>query len=385
MYKPVPPDTWTLAFGWFMHAIFEMRYGFPFHHNLLPIFVSFHCNERDAADAGGAGLPAPARADRLPGLDDGRHPAQRRRPGLLLRLHDHHDQHRLPGPAGGAAGGGSGRPTSTCPDGAVPPGAGSPTGTATTRIRFRSFTTNVYDATGAAGDLPPRASGAGHQPAALLAARPARSASRSTSSRRTAPTSGSPGLIDITDAEFGRIRDGIDAKLQRVLTAILAGGSREAVYRLWRELTADDVEVARRRRAAPPPRPAPRRSGSLTTSPGAVASTTVAERRPAGRCSGGSGARRGAPAGRPQAGALGVLLDSLSRHASRRPARLADHPGPGRGGRGRAGRAVRLGLVSVWCPPAASAPTCAAGTGSRWWRATRTCCCSATCCRAWTG
>ena len=47
MYKEIPPDTWMLAFGWFMHAIFELRYGFPFHRNLRPIFVSFHCNKRD--------------------------------------------------------------------------------------------------------------------------------------------------------------------------------------------------------------------------------------------------------------------------------------------------------------------------------------------------
>ena len=50
-YKEVPPDTWILAFGWFMHAIFESRYGFPFHRNLLPIFLSFHCNKRELLTA----------------------------------------------------------------------------------------------------------------------------------------------------------------------------------------------------------------------------------------------------------------------------------------------------------------------------------------------
>ena len=29
MYKEVPPDTWTLAFGWFMHAIFEHALRLP--------------------------------------------------------------------------------------------------------------------------------------------------------------------------------------------------------------------------------------------------------------------------------------------------------------------------------------------------------------------
>ena len=46
-FSEIPPNTWTLAFGWFMHAIFDTRYGFPFHPNLLPIFVSFHCSKRD--------------------------------------------------------------------------------------------------------------------------------------------------------------------------------------------------------------------------------------------------------------------------------------------------------------------------------------------------
>ncbi len=46
MYTAVPEGTWTLAFGWYMHALFGVRYGFPFHRNLQPIFVSFHCNKR---------------------------------------------------------------------------------------------------------------------------------------------------------------------------------------------------------------------------------------------------------------------------------------------------------------------------------------------------
>ena len=47
MYDEVPEETWTLAFGWYMHALFGLRYGLPFHRNLQPIFVSFHCNKRD--------------------------------------------------------------------------------------------------------------------------------------------------------------------------------------------------------------------------------------------------------------------------------------------------------------------------------------------------
>ena len=47
MYQPIPEDTWVLCFGWYMHAIFTTRFGFPLHENLRPIFVSFHCNKRD--------------------------------------------------------------------------------------------------------------------------------------------------------------------------------------------------------------------------------------------------------------------------------------------------------------------------------------------------
>ena len=46
-YAEIPEDTWVLAFGWFMHALFHMRHAFPLHANLRPIFVSFHCNKRD--------------------------------------------------------------------------------------------------------------------------------------------------------------------------------------------------------------------------------------------------------------------------------------------------------------------------------------------------
>ena len=60
------------------------------------------------------------------------------------------------------------------------------------------------------------------------------------------------GLVDITDEQFDAIRTGINDRLEKVLDAILDGGSRGDVYRLWRELCAPDVELARRRLAAPP-------------------------------------------------------------------------------------------------------------------------------------
>lgn len=40
----VPPTTWMIAFGWQMHPLFDIRYDFPYHPNIRPVFVSFHIN-----------------------------------------------------------------------------------------------------------------------------------------------------------------------------------------------------------------------------------------------------------------------------------------------------------------------------------------------------
>lgn len=43
--QDIPPLTWSLAFGWFMHPMFGRGANFPFHENLRPLFVSFHVNK----------------------------------------------------------------------------------------------------------------------------------------------------------------------------------------------------------------------------------------------------------------------------------------------------------------------------------------------------
>ena len=95
-YEAIPEETWVLCFGWYMHALFRMRHGFPLHRNLRPMFVSFHCNKREPADAGGRRVPAPLRAGRLPRLDDRVPAALVRRAGVLLGLRDDDDRRRLP-------------------------------------------------------------------------------------------------------------------------------------------------------------------------------------------------------------------------------------------------------------------------------------------------
>jgi lipopolysaccharide biosynthesis glycosyltransferase len=43
----IPEGTWMVAFGWHMHPLYDLRYDFPYHPNLRPIFVSFHVNRLD--------------------------------------------------------------------------------------------------------------------------------------------------------------------------------------------------------------------------------------------------------------------------------------------------------------------------------------------------
>lgn len=44
----LPDGTWMVAFGWHLHAMWRLRYGFPYHSAINPLFVSFHVNHVDA-------------------------------------------------------------------------------------------------------------------------------------------------------------------------------------------------------------------------------------------------------------------------------------------------------------------------------------------------
>jgi lipopolysaccharide biosynthesis glycosyltransferase len=43
----LPAPTWTIAFGWHMHPLFDIRFDFPYHPDIRPLFVSFHVNRHD--------------------------------------------------------------------------------------------------------------------------------------------------------------------------------------------------------------------------------------------------------------------------------------------------------------------------------------------------
>lgn len=45
-FTDFPEQTWTIAFGWYMHDMFGLRFDFPFHKNVRPVFISFHVNRR---------------------------------------------------------------------------------------------------------------------------------------------------------------------------------------------------------------------------------------------------------------------------------------------------------------------------------------------------
>lgn len=44
----IPEDTWIVAFGWHMHALYKLRFGLPYHPHLNPLFVAFHLNRPQA-------------------------------------------------------------------------------------------------------------------------------------------------------------------------------------------------------------------------------------------------------------------------------------------------------------------------------------------------
>ena len=244
-YEAIAEDTWVLCFGWFMHALFSMRHGFPLHRNLRPIFVSFHCNKRD--------LLTPEAIEYL------------RRYGpvgcrdwttvyLLLSID-------VPAFFSGCL-------TTTIdtvfPDLAEPPAPDAPVayvdvppedvpagGVAyrhsSDAVRVRSFTANARDAL-------ERLDTYRREHRAVVTSRlhcylPLRSAGAEVEFRpKNRADIRFDGLDGIDDTAFAAMRDGLLGKLEQVFTAILSGRPEADVYALWREITAPDVAEAERRR-----------------------------------------------------------------------------------------------------------------------------------------
>ena len=253
MYDVIPEGTWALCFGWYMSPLFAMRYGFPLHSALRPIFVSFHCNRREllteeAVDYLRRYGPVGCRdwttvylllSVGVPAFFSGCVTTT-----ISTVFPDLADD-----------------PPSTAPVAYVDVSPGEAAGDVTTykhlraEIAGRSFAVNAADALGLLETY--RREHSGVVTSRLHCYLPLRSIGVNVDFR---PSNRSDirfdGLIDITDAQFDAIRTGISAKLEQVFTRILGGAAEDEVYALWRELTAEEVTAAEARRAEPPQLPA---------------------------------------------------------------------------------------------------------------------------------
>jgi hypothetical protein len=279
MYEQVPEDAWVLCFGWYMHALFSMRHGFPLHRNLRPIFISFHCNKRDLltpeavaylkryAPVGcrdwttvyllkSIGVPAFFSGCVTTTIDT-----------VFPDVED--------------------RPPADAPiayvDADDPPARAVTYRHSDGAVRRRPFVGNVRHALGLLETY--RRKHRKVVTSRLHCYLPVRSIGVDVDFQ---PKNRSDvrfdGLLDIDHGAFDAIRTGIRGKLEQVLGAILAGRSEDEVYALWREITADDVAAAEeRRRRTHEPLPAPDlgerlskvRAETITTS--RVADTTPVE------------------------------------------------------------------------------------------------------------
>lgn len=305
-YNAVPENTWMLAFGWYMHALFRVRHAFPFHEHLQPIFISFHCNKRsmltpEAIEYMRAHGPIGCRdwttVDILLSVDV---PAFFS--GCLTTTVDT----LFPDVAGAFP---ASAPVAyvDAPDDAPPDAVTYQH--SSDEVRFRSLAGNVYEAVHLLDTY--RRHHSGVVTSRLHCYLPMRSIGARVDFRpRNRSDIRFAGLIDIDDQQFDAIRTGINQRLESVFEAILAGGSRDEVYALWRDLCADDVAAARRRRAAATPAPA--RPAEVH----AVAHHAVASSRTSGAPAA-DAVHVAIRVNRPRAQVLNVLAHSLVRHCSR--------------------------------------------------------------------
>ena len=248
---------WLIAAGSHQHSLARLRHDFPYHAAIRPIFISFHC-ERPAM------LTEPA-IDYL------------RRYGPV-GCRDWSTVHLLlsvgvpaffsgcitstlgtpypaPDPPGRPAEGGlvgydQLEPPPDAPDsarGLRPPAAA---------VRGNSLAGNLRTAASVLGAAP-------RDCAEILASRLSwylSMRSVGAPARFTPPNPAEPelnGLLHLDDAALIAMRDGIEAKLAAVTSAIFRGDPEESVYARWRGLCAHDVASAQRRHQAVLPELAP--------------------------------------------------------------------------------------------------------------------------------
>jgi hypothetical protein len=256
IYQAIPEDTWTLAFGWYMHPLFNFRHAFPLHRNLRPIFVSFHCNKRS--------LLTPEAVDYLKrygpvGCRDWTTvylllsigvPAFFS--GCLTTTIDAVFPDLESGPPADAPIGYVDAPPDEVPEGAVTYHHSDEA------VRQRPFVDNTRHALELLETYRSR-----HR--TIVTSRlhcylPMRSIGTDVDFVPGNPSDVRfDGLVGIDDKAFDAMRRKLDDTLGRVIGAILAGRPEDEVYGLWRELTAADVAAAEQQRtrgARLPPVPA---------------------------------------------------------------------------------------------------------------------------------
>jgi lipopolysaccharide biosynthesis glycosyltransferase len=252
----LPAPVWTIAFGWHLHSLFGLRYDFPYHPGVRPLFVSFHLNRPDALTPQAieylrrygpigcrdwstvylllgsgidafftgcltttvdAAIPPVAPVARVTALVDAPPRWARETPGDVEVL-----QHG---------------------DGAIR-GLSTAEGLRLARatlVRYRSRYARVVT-TRLHAYLPATSLGI---PTAFVPA-----------NRADPRFAGLLGLEPGSPA-FTQMRDGLRELLAAALEPVLEGADEQAVYERWRALTAEKVAEARRRHAAVPPLPAP--------------------------------------------------------------------------------------------------------------------------------
>ena len=306
IYQAIPEDTWTLAFGWYMHPLFNFRHAFPLHRNLRPIFVSFHCNKRslltpEAVEYLKRYGPVGCRdwttvylllSIGVPAFFSG---------CLTTTIDSVFPE--VEGPPAGAPVGYVDAAEIDVPEGAVTYRHSSEA------VRQRSFVDNTRQALELLDTYRTRHS-------AIVTSRlhcylPMRSIGVDVDFVPANPSDVRfDGLVGIDDDRFAAIRRSLDDKLGQLLGAILGGRSEDDVYGLWRELTAEDVAEAERRRTQGTRLP-PVRAGLEAEVQGIVERTTTTGPRsqPAVHCA----------IELPYGGGLdlSVLVASLADHATR--------------------------------------------------------------------
>jgi hypothetical protein len=248
----VPEGTWLLAFGWYMHSWYRIRWDFPFHPNLRPVFVSFHVNHQESLQ--GESLDYLRRNAPI-GCRDWT------TVHLLL-------DHGVPAFFSGCL---------TTTGDTVFPGGRTATDDLPTALVDLVAGTEPDGVTGPTVTVHHSGigvRGAGFVPNLRLAVEVLDSYRRDVSSVVTSrlhcylpvralgvPVDFRPknpddirfdGLAGISDEAFAAMQEGLRTKLEAVMTAILGGEDEAAVRKVWAEVCAADVAEAQRRHDALP-------------------------------------------------------------------------------------------------------------------------------------